>query len=81
MRDLDFEMSVSETTESLTSDKDNELTESELNSSKLSSEKARRGKGSKQLRKHKNSTIAQLPSTLGLTLKKSTQSLLRGGKT
>lgn len=53
MRDVDFELSVSETTESLTSDKG-----SVESSSVLSSEKAARGKGSKLLKKHgKNSSL------------------------
>lgn len=55
MRDVDFELSVSETTESLTSDKGSVESSSVLSSEK---EKAARGKGSKLLKKHgKNSSL------------------------
>lgn len=75
MKEEDFELSVSETTESLTSDKGSDMT-----TSNISSEKPAAGKGSKQLRKHKNSSLAQ-PIHAALTLKrKSKQQLVRGVK-
>ena len=57
MKDVDFDLSVSETTESLNSEGD-DITSSHISSEKpADNENDWKGKSSKQLRKHKNASV------------------------